>query len=220
MTRCEELALAPGVEATADSQGDVGDGRARIAPIAGSLVLPENFHDFFVAAAGVAGALVGLLFVAVSVTAGAARPRRARASCTVVRRVGGADVVLQRAGGVVVRAHPGIGIAWPAISVAVLGLFFVAASLLSLLRLRGRHHSGPRDALFLAGQTIAFVIQLIAGDQRGRRGEDAGATRAVAVIVIVSFLIGIARAWELIGGPEIGLFHELKLLGRGEPGLV
>jgi len=115
-------------------------------------LLPEGFHDFFVAAAGVAGALVGLLFV--------------------------------------------------------------AASLLSLFRLRGRHNSGPRDALFLAGQATAFIVQLIAGISALGYREDVSATRSVAIIVIVSFLIGIARAWELIGGPDIGLFHELKLLGR------
>jgi hypothetical protein len=95
--------------------------------------------------------------------------------------------------------------------------FFVAASLLSLIRLRGRHRSGPRDALFLAGQTIAFVVQLIAGISAVADTEDVSATRTVAIVVIVSFLIGIARAWELIGGPEIGLFHELKLLGRNGP---
>jgi hypothetical protein len=32
--------------------------------------------------------------------------------------------------------------------------------------------------------------------------------------VVICFLIGIARAWELIGGPAIGIAHEVAELVR------
>ena len=47
---------------------------------------------------------------------------------------------------------------------------------------------------------------------------DLGTVNNIAILVIVCFFIGIARAWELIGGPYIGIAHEVVALVRhGEP---
>ena len=73
-----------------------------------------------------------------------------------------------------------------------------------------------RDGLFLVGLAVTFVLQLITGLDLTAHPGDSGAVNEIAVLVVVCFLVGIARAWELIGGPSIGITNEVTALVRGK----
>ena len=163
--------------------------------------------------AHVAGAPTGLLSVAVSV----AQERLTSENANPVHRVGASAALTSFSNALAVALFglvPGVGLRWPALVVGLLGLLFVLASLLMLLRVRESHPVPPRDVLFLAGLTALFGLQLYYALRLMSRAGDVGAARGIAVLVIVCFFIGITRSWELVGGPSIGLGHELTEIVR------
>lgn len=176
-------------------------------------VEPDRFHDFFLASAGAAGALIGLLFVAVSVAPerllGDAAPQgnRIRALSALTAFTNALVVSL-------FALIAGIDLGWTALAVAAIGLRFVLGSLLSLLNASRPAPGGLRDGTFLVGLVVVFALQLYFGVRMIVDDNPVGAERGLAVLVVVCFLIAISRAWELIGGPDVAVLGELRTLVR------
>jgi hypothetical protein len=178
-------------------------------------VVPADIHDFYAASAGVAGALIGLLFVAISVAG--ERLARAEASSQIPRlRAQGALTAFTNALAVSLYALiPDDSIGTASLVVAILGLLFVLASLLSLIRLR-QVRATARDALFLFFLAAVFVWQLVSAINVILDPGDSNAVESIAMVVIICFIIGIFRAWDLIGGPTIGFRQEVVAMVRAE----
>ena len=178
-------------------------------------MVPESIRDFFLASGGAAAALIGLLFVAISVAAGRLARHEAGAQLNRVRAAAALTAFINALAVSLFALIPGHKIGPAALVVAVTGLTFVTAALMSLIRMRQVGWRAARDALFLLGLVATFVVQLIQGADVIARPGDAGAVNTIAILVIICFLIGIARAWELIGGPSMGLTKEVTAIVRG-----
>lgn len=166
-----------------------------------------------------AGALIGLLFVAVSVapdrvsTSTADRRSQVRASSALTSFVNALAISL-------FALIPGVGFDSSVIVIATIGLLFVLGSFLALHRDRHDWRLPWSDLAMLTGLLVVYGIELAEGIRMSLDGVSADAVSTVAVLVCVCFFIGISRAWELIDGPSIGLLSELRATRdrEGRPG--
>jgi hypothetical protein len=174
---------------------------------------PDNLHDFFLGSGGVAGALIGLLFVVISVS----QARLAESGDTQIHRVQASAALGAFTNALVVSLFalvPEKKVGPAALAVAILSLLFIIGALISLIRVRRLRWRDLREMAFLVALLVTSVIQLIAAAEVIANPEDAESVETIAILVIVCFLIGIARAWELVGGPTVGLRHEIGVFAR------
>jgi hypothetical protein len=175
-------------------------------------VVVGSSRDFFAATAGCAAALVGLLFVAMSV-APASRRRG------VIQQVRAAAALLSFLNALAVSLFalvPDNTIGWPALAFGISGVLFTVAGLRSIIgdpvgRRRLRRQAGLVGLLL-----AAFGAQLVAAILVLRNPGSHTAVNTVANALVASLLIGVARSWELVGDRDTGIFTSIAALAGRE----
>jgi hypothetical protein len=161
-------------------------------------VVSGAYRDLFIAIAGAAGALTGLLFVALSV---APRPRTGQ-SQDVIRQVRAAAALLAFTNALAVSLFglvPHNEIGYPAAVFGVIGVLFTLGGVRSILadpvaRTQVRGQFGL-VVLLLA----AFGVEVVVGFISITRPHGTVAIDVIGNVLAGSLLIGIARSWELVG---------------------
>jgi hypothetical protein len=175
-------------------------------------VIPEEFREFFVASAGATGALVGLLFVAVSVLPELTKPASSRVEFR--SRSSAALLVFTNALVVSLAALvPGVSLGWWAIACGVVVLAFAAATARSALSAVGRAGGW---LLLLVGLVIIGGMEIWTGT-RLLDAMDPEALKWLCYVVIFDLTFGIARAWQLLGLRDSGLTASLRILFGRRP---
>lgn len=178
-------------------------------------MVPDSYHDFFVAEAGASAALIGLLFVAMSVATDRAEGKRS-AIVEQARASSALTALLIPLALSLVALLPGARISAPAVIVSFAGLLFVAATVRRYLSVGKANRENPRGLVGLFGFTAVVAVIFAYGIVGLLHPSSTDPTSTIAAASIASVLIGVDRAWALIGGHGRGRGTALVDLVKGE----
>jgi hypothetical protein len=176
------------------------------------VLLTESYRELFTAVATCSAGLTGLLFVAISVG-----PRESTAAQpAVIQQVRAASALLAFINALAVSLFGLVSVnsaGYAAITVGVTGILFIAASVRSIVT---SPDVSAEQALRQAG-LIVLLLAAFGGELACGIGLTSNSTAVfgptwLSYTLIALLLIGIARAWELVGNRDTGIFASLAVL--------
>ena len=175
-------------------------------------MVPVSYHDFFGGCATVAGALIGLLFVAISVSPEKLAGDKASADHQV--KAGAAfSALINTLVIALVALMPGTGLSAASIALSSTGL----ASTVGLIIFLWREHTERirlGQVVLLVALIVLYGLQLANGTQLDGSARDVSAVDNQGVLLIVFFLFAIARAWQLIGARDTSLLSTVAVMAQ------
>ncbi len=179
-------------------------------------MVTSSFSELFIVIAESAATLIGLLFVAVTV-ANARRPAGSqeigeyRAAASLLAFMNALTVSLF---GMV----PGNNIGYPSLIMGVIGIFFAGAGIRTTLAQPPEIRRRRNQRLLIIGLVVVFGFQIVYGVLLIGHPDSSNDLSTVGNVLIASLLIGIGRAWEMVGSWDTGIVSSLRhLFGRRAP---
>lgn len=176
-------------------------------------MVPESYHSFFSGCVSVSGALIGLLFVAISVAPHKVRGDAAPTAFQVKSGVAFTSLINALVISLVALL-PGNDLGGSGLAVSITGLSSAVGLLVLALRDAESASRRIRTAVRFAALLGLFVVQLVNSIHLLSSPHDTSAVGTAAVLTIVCFLIAIDRAWELLGGSGSGMLSVFGQLVR------
>ena len=171
-----------------------------------------DYRELFVVISTSAATLIGLLFVALSISESRSgtRPkliRQFRAAAAFLAFVNALAVSL-------FRLVPGTNAGIPALALGISGLLFTAAGMRTMRQLSIRQNVGSGQPVLVVLLLLMFGFELYLGIVLTLDIHRAWVVGDIGNVLIVSLLIGIARAWELVADWDTGILSSITLLFR------
>ena len=180
------------------------------------MVLGE-YREFLTAIAGAAGALTGLLFVAMSVA-----PRHlVNPGPAVIQQVRAAAALLAFSNALAVSLFglvPGNNVGYPAFVLGVIGILFTAAGIRSILSSPATRSQRRRQLGLIVLLVLIFGVELACGIILITDPRAVVAAQVICNALAASLLTGIGRAWELVGDRRTGISSSIEVLAGHLPG--
>jgi hypothetical protein len=165
-------------------------------------VVPASFHDFFNGCASVAGALIGLLFVAISVSPEKLTGDDAHAEHQ-VRAAAAFSALVNTLVVALVGLLPGASLGDVGIILSGAGL--ATTSALVIVLYREHQHQIRSDVRMLAILFVLYGLQLANAVELDRAPLNLAGIDRQGGLAILFFVFAIARSWQLVGARAIGL---------------
>jgi hypothetical protein len=168
-------------------------------------------HALFAATAETAGALIGLLFVALSVA-----PRGGPSTGPpVIRQVRAAAALLAFTNGLAVSLFslvPDTNTGYPAVVLGVIGVLYTAAAIRSIRTSRATQPQLFRQFELMGLLFLIFGTELVGGIALIAAPSSSVALEIIGYALVASLLVGVARAWELVGDRDTGIRASIAVL--------